>query len=74
MKPEISNSVGAKVRYLNDVEAAKIADLSPQTLRNWRLQGRGPAYVKLGRAVRYSLNDLISWLEGRRVNPYREGE
>jgi hypothetical protein len=74
MKPEISNSVGAKVRYLNDVEAAKIADLSPQTLRNWRLQGRGPAYVKLGRAVRYSLNDLISWLEGRRVNPCRDGE
>ena len=45
MKPEISNNVGPKVRYLNDVEAAKIADLSPQTLRNWRLQGRGPAYV-----------------------------
>jgi hypothetical protein len=74
MKQEISNSFGPKVRYLNDVEAAKIADLSAQTLRNWRMQGRGPAYVKLGRAVRYSLNDLISWLEGRRVNPLREGE
>jgi hypothetical protein len=67
MKQEISNSVEPKTRYVNDVKAAEIADLSPQTLRNWRLQGRGPAYVKLGRAVRYSLNDLIAWLEARRI-------
>jgi hypothetical protein len=74
MKQEISKPFGPNVKYLNDIEAAKIADLSPQTLRNWRQQGRGPAYVKLGRAVRYSLNDLISWLEGRRVSPLRNGD
>ncbi len=74
MKEDISNCFGPKVKYLNDVEAAKIADLSPQTLRNWRQQGRGPAYVKLGRSVRYSLSDLISWFEGRRVNTLRDGE
>lgn len=74
MEKETSNWSGPKVKYVNDVEAAKIAGLSPQTLRNWRQLGRGPAYSKLGRSVRYSLNDLISWLEGRRINPLRNGE
>lgn len=69
MKEDISNCFGPKVKYLNDVEAAKIADLSPQTLRNWRFEGRGPAYIKAGRSVRYSLTDLISWLEGKKISP-----
>ncbi|MBI4767855.1 MAG: helix-turn-helix domain-containing protein [Deltaproteobacteria bacterium] len=51
------------MKYVNDVEAAKIAGLSPQTLRNWRQLGRGPNYIKLGRSVRYSSTDLISCLE-----------
>jgi hypothetical protein len=69
MKEEIYNNFCTKLKYLNDVEAAKIADMSPQTFRNWRFQGRGPAYIKVGRSVRYSLKDLISWLEGRKISP-----
>ncbi len=69
MEKETFNWSGTKVKYVNDVEAAKIADLSPQTLRNWRQLGRGPNYIKLGRAVRYSLVDLISWLESHKIRP-----
>ncbi|MBI4768148.1 MAG: helix-turn-helix domain-containing protein [Deltaproteobacteria bacterium] len=58
-----------EIKYLNDVETAKIAGLSPQTLRNWRQLGRGPNYIKLGRSVRYSLTDLISWLESHKIRP-----
>ena len=54
--------------FMNDREAAKFLRLSPQTLRNWRTQCRGPAYSKLGRAVRYSLDELRAFTDSNRVN------
>ncbi len=56
-------------RYVNDVEAAKILSSSPQTLRNWRHIGRGPVYSKRGRMVRYSVADLLAFMEAGRVDP-----
>ena len=53
--------------YLKDDEAANFLNLSKQTLRNWRTQGRGPAYSKAGRAVRYSLEDLRRYMEKNRI-------
>ncbi len=31
---------------------------SPATLRKWRVEGRGPDYVKIGYGVRYSLETI----------------
>ena len=46
--------------------AAKL-NLSPRTLQAWRGQGRGPAYVTLGRAIRYRLEDIERFIaEGHR--------
>jgi len=59
----------SKTKYLDDRQAANILGLKPQTLRNWRGMDRGPAYVKVGRAVRYGLSDLITYMEERRVQP-----
>jgi len=56
-------------RYLNDVEAAKLLSASVQTLRNWRHVGRGPAYSKKGKMVRYSLKSLIDFMESGRITP-----
>ena len=53
--------------FVNDVRAAEILGLSPQTLRNWRSQSRGPDYVRIGRAVRYRVGDLIEFAEKRRI-------
>ena len=36
------------------------------TLRQWRWLGIGPAYVKLGKAVRYSAGDLDAWIAENR--------
>jgi len=47
-------------RFVNDVEAAKILSVSPQSLRNWRHLGRGPAYSKKSRLVRYRVQDLLA--------------
>lgn len=54
-------------KLLTDVEAAKELRLSPYTLRNWRVQGRGPRWVMLGRAVRYRPEDLQEYCEKHRV-------
>jgi len=54
--------------YLNDREAAKLLSLSPQTLRNWRTQSRGPAYIKAGRAIRYAVEDLRDYMTANRVS------
>jgi hypothetical protein len=56
-------------RFVNDVEAAKILSVSPQTLRNFRHLRRGPAYSKRGRMVRYQIQDLLSYMEQGRVDP-----
>ena len=42
-------------------EAAGRLGLSASTLNKWRTQGRGPRFVKLGRAVCYRPADLDAW-------------
>jgi hypothetical protein len=56
-------------RFVDDVEAAKIISSSPQTLRNWRHIGRGPAYSKKGRMVRYKVADLLDFMNSGRIDP-----
>lgn len=51
---------------LNTLDSATYLDLSPRTLEKWRLNGGGPAYIKLGRAVRYRVSDLEAFLAERR--------
>ena len=53
--------------YLSDRELAERTGTRPQTWRKWRLQGRGPRYVKIGRLVRYRWRDVQAWLDSRTV-------
>ncbi|SMP42452.1 Helix-turn-helix domain-containing protein [Desulfonatronum zhilinae] len=62
------------MEYVNDVAAAARLGLSVKTLRAWRLQGRGPRYLKLGRAVRYLVQELDAWASRRTVIPIQERE
>lgn len=73
MQQVYNGEFGGKIGFLNDVQAAKILGLKAQTLRNWRGQAKGPPYVKAGRAVRYSLQDLISFMTARRIDPEKGG-
>jgi predicted DNA-binding transcriptional regulator AlpA len=47
--------------------AAAKTGLSVSTLNKLRCSGGGPAFLKLGRAVRYKPADLKDWLDSRRV-------
>lgn len=45
--------------------AAQMLGVSPRTMANWRAQGKGPDYVRLGEphsAVVYRVADLEAWL------------
>ncbi len=54
---------------LTETEAAARLGLKVATLRAWRNQSRGPAYVRLGRAIRYLVADIDEFLESNRHSP-----
>lgn len=54
-------------KLLTETDAAQMLGLSVRSLQGWRLNGRGPKYLKLSKAVRYSQADLTAWLESRAV-------
>lgn len=57
----------SQLETIQERDAAKYVGLSRAFLRQARALGRGPAYLKLGRAVRYRVADLDDWLDRHRV-------
>ena len=53
---------------LDNEGAAEFLGVSPTTLPRWRWSGIGPAYLKIGRSIRYRRVDLEAWLAGRAVS------
>jgi hypothetical protein len=48
---------------LNAAAAATYLKIAKQTLAIWRLSGRGPAFVKIGRRVAYRKAELDKYVE-----------
>jgi excisionase family DNA binding protein len=58
---------------LTPEDVAKRLGISPETLAQWRSQGRGMPYVKLGRnLVRYEESALKNWIDEHRVHDPEE--
>ena len=51
------------LRLYSTKEAARAMGVSHRTLEDWRLTGRGPKFMKLGRLVRYRSDDLKAFLK-----------
>jgi hypothetical protein len=47
---------------LAERDAATFLNLSARTLQNWRVAGREPSFVKIGRRVQYRVVDLEDYL------------
>lgn len=60
--PEIT---AQSTSYLSTIEAARLTGLSPAWFERSRWAGGGPPFVKVGRAVRYPLDELHSWMRQR---------
>ena len=56
---------GDTLALLPEQRAAERLGLSVKTLRNWRVSGAGPCFVKLGRCVRYRDADITAFIQGR---------
>jgi hypothetical protein len=54
---------------LNEKEISKIVRRSIQTLRNDRHMSRGLPYIRSGRSILYSLDDVVGYLQARRIDP-----
>jgi predicted DNA-binding transcriptional regulator AlpA len=54
---------------LTEADAAARLGLKVAPLRAWRHQGRGPAFVRLGRAIRYLASDIDEFLAANRHSP-----
>jgi hypothetical protein len=65
--------VGQEDRRLTVEEAAQVLCVSVKTLEAWRRLGKGPVFVKLGRAVRYTMRALDQFTLERTVRNSAEG-
>lgn len=55
-------------KYLNEKEVAAITGRAVSTLRNERFMRKGLPYLKVGgRSIRYKSEDVIAYMEGRRI-------
>ena len=60
-------AVDSTTGLLNERAAAQILGCTASALRKWRLFGRGPAYIRVGRLIRYREADLAAFIERNRV-------
>lgn len=60
-----------KLEYLSGKQLAELLGISESTVTLWRAQGKGPAWIKCGRSVRYARADVDAWLEQNRQGPLR---
>jgi hypothetical protein len=63
---QLTNGPDTATDPLTEVGAAARMGLKVATLRAWRHQGRGPAFVRLGRAIRYLPHDIEAFLHANR--------
>ena len=55
--------------YLNEKEVAAVTGRAVSTLRNERFMRKGLPYLKIGgRSIRYKTEDVIRYMEGRRIS------
>jgi len=52
-------------KFLDSTQLAERLTNRKNTIEGWRVKGIGPRYVKIGRLVRYRIEDVEAWLEAQ---------
>jgi predicted DNA-binding transcriptional regulator AlpA len=55
-------------RLLKSKELAELLGFQESTLRQWRSEGVGPPYLRLGHRVRYSPEVVSAWVAAHQVD------
>ena len=61
--PQCAAKLRASFGLLSPEDLGALIGIDERTLAVWRVQKRGPDYVKLGRAVFYRKSDVSDWIE-----------
>ena len=59
---------------LKEQEAAKFLGLTVRTLQSWRTNQKGPDFLKMGKSVRYRMEDLKAFAASSTVKCERLGD
>jgi excisionase family DNA binding protein len=62
---QTARTVAIIVAVLTTTEAAEYLNMKPSTLEQWRWNGQGPRFCKIGRSCRYRVTDLDAFLAER---------
>ncbi len=54
---------------LSERELANRWGISPKTLQRWRMEKRGPAYIKFSKCVRYRIENVQAYEHEQMTNP-----
>jgi len=52
-------------KHFNQIQLSRRWSMSPRTLERWRWLGQGPAYLKVGGAIRYRIEDVEAYEQAR---------
>lgn len=61
------SNIQQSTQYIDERGVSKITGRALPTLRNDRHKGQGIPYTKIGRSVRYSLHDVITFMESHKI-------
>lgn len=56
-------------KFLTEKQASILLGVSLSTLQQRRFKGQQPPYIKIGKSVRYDVEDILAFAESCRVNP-----
>lgn len=62
------------INLLRQTDLEKMLGLKPSTLEQMRLTGRGPRFCKIGRSVRYRIEDVSAWINQNTFNSTTEAD
>lgn len=71
----MSNCLSKISQLLTTSQAAEFLGIKKNTLEIWRVQGKSPAFLKIGKNVRYEYSELIAFIESsRRISTSDNGD
>ena len=61
-----SQSIPAARRLLDTTQLCELLGIGHKAVEKWRLHGKGPRFIKVGKLVRYDEADVFAWIEERK--------
>jgi predicted DNA-binding transcriptional regulator AlpA len=53
--------------FISTAQLSAWIGVSSITLNQWRARGQGPAFVRMGRTIRYDRRDVEAWLASQKI-------